>query len=317
MNKKRITFISLLIINTSSYGMKRDRNNEIFTFNNHNETFTFNSHDAMPLITKNICSYHHDHYLDTIKNSMQALSQINKFFHNYYDQEATKQQIIRLCSHHLNSNDKDVAYKLKCHKILQKIEYFTNVALNKKKQFTADDLKEEWYLNMHTNFFSNFLEKNLQHSLLQITINHSELKKVNDILDNTKELTFRYNKKENLLCNITEKYAALTEDFFIDNQRLKDLLFIARRLLEKNILVDGRTENTQYTPLMLSVEKQNRPLVRLLLEYNADPYAQYNNTYDKKTQNAFDMEEEKGWLQKIINEVKANKEKQLSANTIQ
>ena len=302
MNKRII--LSLLITTTIVlHGTKRKNNNEIFIFN----------HDVMPMITEGICLYH-SYKPDVIKNEIRTLSYTCKFFHDYYEQETVKQNIIRLCSHHLNSNDKDVAYKLKCYGVLEKIEYFTNVALKKKTQFTTEDLKQEWYLNIRTTFLSKFLQRYLQQSLLQITINHSQLKKVNDILDNVKELNFRYNREENILFNIAEERARIQEALFIDHQRLTDLLSIARKLLEKKILVDGRIGDTQRTPLMYAVGKQDRPFVYLLLEYDADPYAHYYNTYEhyynthnKKTQNAFSMEQEKGWLQTIIDEITTKK----------
>jgi hypothetical protein len=66
----------------------------------------------------------------------------------------------------------------------------------------------------------------------------------------------------------------------------------------------------QYTPLLYTVEHADKEFVRLLLKYDADPSLTRYDVWKKKMVNAFDLEPEKGWLQKIIDEVNANKNNQ-------
>ena len=111
---------------------------------------------------------------------MIALCCTNKFFHNYYSAENNKQTIIRTIARDIDdADDGSVASVLCCHTISKKIKYFAGIANNKNAQFTEEDLKKTWYLNVTTGFFSTSLLRaaidNNDYEKAQLLINHSEL----------------------------------------------------------------------------------------------------------------------------------------------
>lgn len=302
---KQIFFSLLLLTNISLHGMKRSDG-----VNDTVENVLFNP-DLMPTITEGLYT-NHKYNPQTLKHDISALAYSCKFLHHYFTQEKIAQNIIRSCSLYNKSNDKDVAHILGCHTIEKKIKYFTDIALdenlNEYKEFTSDNLKDEWYLSMHTSFFSDFLQKSLQQPLIQVALNHSKLNKVLLILDHVKEFNFYHNKEKNILLNIAEnRYCLYTYNIFMEQKKYAQLLTIAERLLQKNIPVDDRKTTSQYTPLMYAITKKDTSLVRLLLTYSADLNAEYHNVYTGKIKKAFHLTDDKQWLKKIIDEAKVSK----------
>jgi len=271
--------------------------------------------DLMPQITKELCINNNYNPL-TIKHDIRTLSDTNTFFHHYYAQEDIKQNIIRLCSLYNNSNDRDTAHALGCHKIKDEIEYFINIAEGSALRFTKDDLKQSWYLNI-TTIATRGIEKGTQ-SLLYLALDHAydagpcNLKKIKSIIDNLPALNFQYGEHQNILSRIIFLRYFISTIISQKSPLLHDLLKIAQSLLHKGMLPDGHTERSQHTPLMLATMNKDRPFTRLLLQYNADPYAK---TYCRMTgapeQCAFDMNEgkKKQWLEKLVDEVKLAKNK--------
>ena len=90
-------------------------------------------------------------------------------------------------------------------------------------------------------------------------------------------------------------------------QDCDQLLTITQKLLEKGILPDGRENDYQYTPLIYAVSCHDKKLTQLLIEHNANPYLKKYDFLSRRMKNAFYYEPEKGWLQKIIDEVKQAK----------
>lgn len=310
---KQIIFSLLLITTATINGMKRPNNFQGSDITNA-EMVLYDS-DILQQITPYLCMSH-DYRPCEIRKDIRALYETSKFLHHYYGQEKNQQDIIRSCSHYHGSNDKDVARNLKCCTVLAKIKRYTDIAHNKNQQFNENDLKEPWYLNMTTAFWCKFLRRSVQQSLLQIALNHSDTTKAIQIIDHAKQLDFyySYNYGKNLLSDITRirnqnQNFDINQDCITDDE-YNDLLEIAKRLLQKNILPDGREKIEHFTPLMDAVKYNDKELARLLLEYGADPYAEYYDIFAKKRTNTFDLEEGKSWLQKMINEVAENKNNQ-------
>ncbi len=312
MNKKII--LALFVITTTfSHGMKRPAN--IFQNDDatNNALMLFNP-DLLSRITAQICS-RHKYHPDKIKKDIRTLSLTNRSFHDYYAQEKVKQVIIDLCLPHHNSNSKDIAHDLGCRAIHDKIENLTIIVRDDKKEFSPDDLADAWYLSATTTYSSdyNIYQEPVNQSLLFIAIDYWGLNKAITILDNTKELNFDYSFEQNPLLRVAEQRARLLNPSsdLLSYESFKgflELLFtIAEKLLQKNILPDGRTENNPHTPLRYAVQHVDKKLVILLLQYKANPYLIGHNFSLDKDVNAFDLEPEPGWLQNIIDEVNAYK----------
>ncbi len=297
----------LVITSTIAHGMKRPAN--IF----HNDDATnyalvlFNS-DLLPQITAGICNKH-NYQPKEIRKDIRSLSNTNRFFHNHYAQEKVKQEIIDLCLPHHNSNSKDIAHDLGCHGIHAKIERLTDIVREDNKEFNTDDLTDPWYLAVTTTYKLdyNIYQQPLNQSLLYIAIDYRQLEKAITILKNTKKLHFNYEDEQNLLLKIVQYRA-----FFIKYQLWQEndsnqSLTITQGLLQKGINPNGRAKDSQETPLLCSVKHADTEFVRLLLQYGANPYHIGHNIFLNKHVNAFDLEPEKGWLQKIIDEVKESK----------
>jgi hypothetical protein len=318
MNKQII--FSLLLIATTNHGMKRNSNALVPTLSKISGEIILCHSDIIPQITDFLCIHRNyiTHNITTkkcdIKTDIAILSCTNKFLRDYYANETSQQKIIRLCSLNNGSNYKIIADNLNFKKTWEKIVRFTNIALDEDKSFSENDLKESWYLNSTTTIFDNRL-KTLARSLLQVALTYSKTKKVIQILDHVIELDFYYNDNENLLlyiaCKrakiITKPHYGMLIDFSTKNEKYDDLLAIAQRLLKKGMLPDGRESNTEHTPLMLAVTNKDKPLVRLLLEYGADPYTTGYNIFTNQEVDAFNFQENQGWLQNIIDDVAKNK----------
>ena len=98
-----------------------------------------------------------------------------------------------------------------------------------------------------------------------------------------------------------------SDDILLREQDCDQFLTIAQKLLEKGMLPDGRKDDCQYTPLICAVSLHDKKLTQLLIEHNANPYLKKYDILSRKMKNAFYYEPEKGWLQKIIDEVKQAK----------
>jgi hypothetical protein len=307
------TFLLLLIIaTTTNYGMKR-----LNIFENDdaiNTALVLFNPDLLPQITTHICS-NYNYQPKKIKNDIRALSDTNKFFHNYYAQERIKQRIIDLCLPYHNSNSKDIAWALRCRAIHDKIENITEIVRNEKEEFSQDDLADAWYLSVTTTYTNdyNIYQEPFNHSLLYIAIDYWNIKKAITILDRTQKLRFDYSFEHNPLLRIAEQRARL----FNSSHNLigydsfqgyaQPLLICAKKILNKGILPDGLTKMNQHTPLFRAVQHADKEFVQLLLEYGANPYLLIYGYLTNKKVNAFAFEPEKGWLQKIIDEVEENK----------
>lgn len=128
MNKP-IVFFLLLIANTITYGMKRENpNNNCLTLSDEPATTILCHIDLIPQITTAIC-IKNGYRPCGIRTDIRALSDTNKFLHNYYAQEKVQQSIIDLCIPHNNSNTRNIARGLKCRTMYAKIKRFTNIVL--------------------------------------------------------------------------------------------------------------------------------------------------------------------------------------------
>jgi hypothetical protein len=161
--------ILLLIVSSAINGMELTNDNNDFK-----EKVLYSS-DILSHITKQLCMRSFCLY---IRRDMRALSDTSKFFHNYYSAEKNKQTIIRTISRNSYDNDHTVAFSLCCHTISKKIDYFVKIAGSSKENFTQEDLKEKWYLNVTT-----FMNKSLLYTVIynndwekaQLIISHSGL----------------------------------------------------------------------------------------------------------------------------------------------
>lgn len=127
-------------------------------------------------ITEQLCMRPFPQY---IRRDIRALSDTNKFFHDYYSTENNKQAIIRIvvaCNNYYS--DEAASQLLCCRTINKKIDYFREIAHNPEKEFTQEDLKEKWYLNVIT-----YCDKSLLYRVIedehfekaQLIIKHSGL----------------------------------------------------------------------------------------------------------------------------------------------
>jgi ankyrin repeat protein len=317
MNKK-IFFSLLLTTSIAIHGMKTTRDNAIC--NHAGEMVLCN--DLITQITEYLCVKHTYSPL-TLKKDIRALSDTNKFLHDYYAQETVKQNIIRNCSQYRKSSDRSIACNLNCRAIEQKIEHFIDIVCDTEKQFTEQDLKESWYLNLTTNYkidlvFNRSLITN--QSLLYIAIDNNNEKKAQQIIDHAKELNLNDDHKSILLC-IAELRDKLGNESYVsfdifnlrkepDYEACQRLFLIAEQLLQKNILVDECKKDYQHTALMYAVEKEDKKLARLLLEHGANPYEMHYNLYADLSFNAFTAylcQGKNEWLQEMIDEIKAIK----------
>ena len=229
---KQILFSLLLITTANTHGMEVPTDNSQYV--------ALFDDNIMSHITQYLCiNNNYKHH--KIRNDIRALSDTNNFFHYYYTREEVKQGIIRLCSDYNNISDRLAAKHLRCHAIKKEIERFRDIARSKKKMFSPEDLKKDWYLNST----SGKLEK----QLLYRAIDALNLKSANAIIDYSKKLNFLYtfgqdilclianlrslnkNKKELLLCIFS--YLRPTKN--ITQHHNDELLRIAQRLLQKKI----------------------------------------------------------------------------------
>jgi Ankyrin repeat len=301
---KRIFFSLLITINTITYGMKR----EVITTVPIEIVFGDILGDIIWCITENICISHNYQPID-ICNDIRALSDTNKLFHDYYAKEKVAQNIIRLCSYHLGSNDKEVANELGCRSVAQKIGYFTKVARDKTKKLTESDLKDTWYLNMRTNYQYKIIKIISEMSLLSVAIEHDNIETANLIIDHVEKLNFHYDKDENILRSIIRKYHDIVEyGQYYKYHLLNPLITITERLLEKGIDPNGREGDDAFTPLMMAAYNNTQEIACLLLEYGANPDA--IELCNNKLYTAFELETgtPKGWLRTMVNEITTNKQ---------
>lgn len=101
--------------------------------------------DILSYITKQLCL---GPRVQDMKETFKALSCTNKFFHNYYSAEKNQQMIIRTIARKDGCNDEAAASFFCYHVISEKINYFLRIARSRNEQFTEEDLKQTWYLNI-------------------------------------------------------------------------------------------------------------------------------------------------------------------------
>src|SRR5579863_544640 len=286
--KKRILFLLLITINTVIYGTQTP-NSSILA-----EKALYTP-DIISHITEHLC-YGPDYQLKHVKDNIWRFSLTNKFFRNYFTQEKVQQNIIKLCSQYFNTNDSTTALHLRCRTIDKKINGLHWVACDKKQQFTELDLKDQWYLNA-TVPDSHYNRANL--SLLCIAIENMNFKAAHKIIEHAQKLNFHYNRRENELHLIAHMRHSLQRPIngLLNTNKCKKLLTIAECLLQKNMLPDGRENDEEMTPLMQAISRKDEDLVRLLLQYGANPYIKYcpNGTIFEYLSETLD------WLNKIIN----------------
>lgn len=147
--------------------------------------------DILFHITNHLCLGYSTRY---IRKDFRALSLINKLFYDYYSTEKNKQRIIRtiVCNNH--GNDESVASVLCCHTISKKIKYFIDIAENKDRRFTQEDLKEKWYLHVTDTCYDPLayiaIKKN-NFEIAQLIMDHSGLDLTDEDLENIKSLILR------------------------------------------------------------------------------------------------------------------------------
>ena len=298
---KRIFFSLLITINTITCAMQKEVTTIVPI------AIVFND-DTLWHVTTYICMKHNYDPID-IRNDIRALSDTNKFFHDYYAKEKVAQDIIRLCSHHLGSTDKAVADWLRCRSVEKKIGYFTKVARDKTKKLTESDLKDTWYLNMRTNYQYKIIKIISEMSLLSVAIEHDNIETANLIIDHVEKLNFHYDKDENILRSIIRKYHDIVEyGQYYKYHLLNPLITITERLLEKGIDPNGREGDDAFTPLMMAAYNNTQEIACLLLEYGANPDA--IELCNNKLYTAFELETgtPKGWLRTMVNEITTNKQ---------
>ena len=286
--KKRILFLLLITINTVIYGTQTP-NSSILA-----EKALYTP-DIISHITEHLC-YGPNYALKHVKNNIWSFSLTNTFFRNYFTQEKVQQNIIKLCSQCFNTNDSNTAYHLGCRTIDKKIDRFVDIALDKNKQFTELDLEDQWYLNTTALCMRNGADV----SLLYITIQRRNFKAAHKIIEHAQKLNFHYNQPKNnlhLIVNMRHMLQSSIIDFPKNKIRYDELLTIAERLLQKNMLPDGRENNEEMTPLIHAILNEDEDLVRLLLKYGANPYIKYRRggiifEYTSETIGC--------WLKKII-----------------
>jgi hypothetical protein len=318
MNKK-IFFALLLTTSIAIHGMKRVKENVIC---NYVEEMVLCNGDLIPKITEYLCVKHtYDPF--TLKKDIRALSDTNKFLHDYYAQEKVKQNIIRNCSQYRKSSDKDISLNLNCRAIEQKIDYYIDIVRDTEKQFTEQDLKEPWYLNLTTAHKINLvfaLSHTKPQSLLYVAIDTNNEEKALQIINHGKELNLN-NDHKNILLRIVELRDQLLNGNYTtvvifnfrqepDHGARQKLFLIAQQLLQKNILVNECKKDYPHTALMSAVANEDKQLARLLLEHGADPYTMHYNFYTDLSFNAFTAymcQAHKEWLQEMIDEIEASK----------
>jgi len=310
---KKIILSLLLITSTATHGMKRPNNIQNNDAVNNAITTVVGSliqSDFLPQITIDICRNHNYQPCD-IRKGIRTLSNTNKIFHDYYAQEKVKQELIGLCVLHNDCSHRNVARDLKCHEIYTKIKNLTKIVRNKKLQFSEEDLKDPWYLNITTthhektsyNETYNKFKHDVSQSLLYLAIDNWNLEAAIAILDHAKELHFQYGENQNPLLQVAKNHGWLeADDILLREQNCDQLLVIAQKLLKKGILPDGQDDSI-YTPLICAVSLHDKKLTRLLIEHHANPYLVGYNQFVETMKNAFSYEPKKGWLQKIIDEV--------------
>ena len=298
---KQILFSLLLITTANTHGMEVPTDNSQYV--------ALFDDNIMSHITQYLCiNNNYKHH--KIRNDIRALSDTNNFFHYYYTREEVKQGIIRLCSDYNNISDRLAAKHLGCRAIKKEIERLRDIARSKKKMFSPEDLKKDWYLNST----SGKLEK----QLLYRAIDALNLKSANAIIDYSKKLNFLYtfgqdilclianlrslnkNKKELLLCIFS--YLRPTKN--ITQHHNDELLRIAQRLLQKKIDPD---RGCKERPLTITFGNNDTLFTRLLLEHDADPYIRKYCLFCHQY-HPYDYENEpEGWFAVMINDIRIYK----------
>jgi hypothetical protein len=169
MKLRAYFFVLLLIIGSIINGMQLINDNNDFK-----EKVLYSS-DILSHITWQLCMRSFPKY---IRQDIRALSDTNKFFHDYYSAEKNKQTIIRTISRNNYDTDQAVAISLCCHTIVKKIDYFCKIACSRTEKFTQEDLKEIWYLNVMSCTGKSLLYMTTQNNdweKAQLIIDHSGL----------------------------------------------------------------------------------------------------------------------------------------------
>lgn len=260
---------------------------------------------ALDLITERIISQHYHNHTPTnislIKKLLFCYSCTNKELYNYYNQEKNVQIIIKKMSRYTGKDDYSIIFDSTTSRVAKKMKYFIEIANDKKKSFTTDDLKEEWYYNI--------TQGTLRQPLLITMMQNYDFEKVKLVIQKV-PLTFLYND------NMFETQSFLHTIADIRNrcwhEEIKKQLFtIAELLLKKGIQVDGRASIYQRTPLILASQHADQNFAHLLLEYGANPYSVFleDNCYEHTYKNAFDMAIgwPEDWLKKMLDEVITHK----------
>src|SRR5207244_2545074 len=114
----------------------------------HNAIYSMENVGILGSTTEFIC-INYGYNPEKVRKDIQSLYYTNKFLHDYYAQEKNVQKIIRLCSSRfshngtgrINSNDEDIAKKLGCRTIQEKIDKLSTTVRDKETEFTAEDLQ--------------------------------------------------------------------------------------------------------------------------------------------------------------------------------
>src|SRR5579863_1414190 len=284
---KKIIFSLLLITNTATHGMEIQESTISF------EKALCNPDNAWH-ITKHLCMNYspYSHNSQNLRNDIRALYETNKFFHNYYDQEKIKQNIVITCEplyHSTGNSYRNVIGTLCCHTLAKKIKHFCGIANNKKIQFTENDLKDPWYFKIPLGHD--------RESLLYLLIQNLEFEKADAIITHSEKLNFGSGVNNYVLKLISENRQKT------DEKTCEELLRITERLLrEKNMPADGTS--LPLTALMDASQNNDQPFARLLLQFGANPYKRRGNSSWEK--NSFEMEkgEPKGWLKQMVKTIK-------------
>jgi hypothetical protein len=286
--KKQLLLAMFIAMNINIHAMNEKMNETS------NATLVLYNPHIMPIMTHHLLTFpspnspkkFYDKVQDAKKN-FAVLAEVNKPLSNYYADESTKFTAVRILSDRLSESDDYVTVNyLPLKTICTKIKYLCDIACDPNKSFISEELANPLYRDCTVSTFPA--------SWLTCAIRNEDLQKIIALINAGIDINGKKAHDNHLRFFAWLRYSWTATNRWLDGIAL---------LLKNDANPNYRYSDRYPTPLMQTTSYGDALYTQLLLQHNANPYLMDHST----NRNAFDVEPEKGWLKRIIDEVAQKK----------
>ena len=186
---------------------------------------------GMEALTKQIC-VNNNWQEWAVRRDFNVLSLTDKSFYLYYADDGTQRDTVRAFAHKNNIVDFKAAQRLGCEKIQKRMNHFCIKMHDYNQQFTADELKNNWYFNSTM----LFPQEPLFYALIRI----ADVNKLKTVVESGIVINNKMARSPFVLIQERQSNRHLFE------QDKRDLIAIAQ------LLIDNKTYQVQETNLLLN-----------------------------------------------------------------